>query len=277
MSAPFLPKGDRGSLRGGLRSAGSGQAAEEIAAADDPDESPPSPRALDHGNTAHALPGHLLDHCTQRVGWLDKRGAMSHDVANLGHRRRRARSVSGQAAEALLGDEADQVALGIHDRDGVEAVAVEQFTHRPHRVVRMNDRRVGRHHVPDDWFGRVGLFHCPTTAFILAGRDYDPVSNTRRYRFVLGRVPGRGDRGRRRCPAADLRLSGSPFWKSGRLSTTRLVVEALQAPITRLIWFERSAHNVPFEESHVSNVTVVRELQSIGVRPGAARGVRQLE
>jgi hypothetical protein len=61
------------------------------------------------------------------------------------------------------------------------------------------------------------------------------------------------------------------------LSTIRLVVEALQAPITRLIWFERSAHNVPFEESHVSNVTVVRELQSIGVRPGAARGVRQLE
>jgi len=43
--------------------------------------------------------------------------------------------------------------------------------------------------------------------------------------------------------------------------------EALEAPVKRLIWFEHSAHNVPFEEARLFNDTVVRELQSIGIQP----------
>ena len=43
--------------------------------------------------------------------------------------------------------------------------------------------------------------------------------------------------------------------------------DALRAPFKRLIWFERSAHNVPFEEARSFNGTVVRELQSVGVGP----------
>ena len=42
----------------------------------------------------------------------------------------------------------------------------------------------------------------------------------------------------------------------------------LHAPIKRAVWFEKSAHNVPFEESSLFNDTVLRELQSIGVSPG---------
>ena len=41
--------------------------------------------------------------------------------------------------------------------------------------------------------------------------------------------------------------------------------ESLQAPVKRLLWFEESAHNIPFEESSLFNATVSRELQSIGI------------
>ena len=43
--------------------------------------------------------------------------------------------------------------------------------------------------------------------------------------------------------------------------------EMLQAPIKRLVWFEDSAHNVPFEESDLFNATVTRELALVGVHP----------
>jgi proline iminopeptidase len=42
--------------------------------------------------------------------------------------------------------------------------------------------------------------------------------------------------------------------------------EALQAPFKRLIWFEGSGHNVPFEEPELFSATVTNELQSIGIR-----------
>jgi pimeloyl-ACP methyl ester carboxylesterase len=42
--------------------------------------------------------------------------------------------------------------------------------------------------------------------------------------------------------------------------------EALHAPVKRLIWFENSAHNVPFEESELFNETVINTLQSIGIQ-----------
>ncbi len=51
--------------------------------------------------------------------------------------------------------------------------------------------------------------------------------------------------------------------------------EALQAPVKRLVWFEKSAHNVPFEEPGLFNATVVRELQSIGIRLAADENVRR--
>jgi proline iminopeptidase len=38
--------------------------------------------------------------------------------------------------------------------------------------------------------------------------------------------------------------------------------ETLHAPVKRLLWFEKSAHNIPFEEPGFFNATVVRELQS---------------
>jgi proline iminopeptidase len=40
----------------------------------------------------------------------------------------------------------------------------------------------------------------------------------------------------------------------------------LRAPVKRLIWFENSAHNPPFEESDLFNAKVMSTLQSIGVR-----------
>jgi len=39
--------------------------------------------------------------------------------------------------------------------------------------------------------------------------------------------------------------------------------ETLRAPVKRLIWFENSAHNVPFEEARLFNATLTREFQSI--------------
>lgn len=42
----------------------------------------------------------------------------------------------------------------------------------------------------------------------------------------------------------------------------------LQAPVKRTVWFENSAHNIPFEEPKLFNATVVRELESIGVDAG---------
>jgi proline iminopeptidase len=42
--------------------------------------------------------------------------------------------------------------------------------------------------------------------------------------------------------------------------------ETLRALIKRLIWFENSAHNAPFEEPELFNQTVVSALQSIGIR-----------
>jgi len=59
----------------------------------------------------------------------------------------------------------------------------------------------------------------------------------------------------------------------GQLAATYLAT--LCAPVKRLVWFEKSAHNVPFEEPCLLNVTVVRELQSIGVRLAAAEGVQR--
>jgi pimeloyl-ACP methyl ester carboxylesterase len=41
--------------------------------------------------------------------------------------------------------------------------------------------------------------------------------------------------------------------------------EALRAPIKRLIWFEQSAHHVPFEEPDRFHATLVRELESVGL------------
>ncbi|WP_174627697.1 alpha/beta fold hydrolase [Candidatus Methylobacter favarea] len=40
---------------------------------------------------------------------------------------------------------------------------------------------------------------------------------------------------------------------------------ALQAPIKQLIWFEESAHNIPFEEPDLFNVNVLNALQEIGI------------
>jgi pimeloyl-ACP methyl ester carboxylesterase len=51
--------------------------------------------------------------------------------------------------------------------------------------------------------------------------------------------------------------------------------EELQAPVKRLIWFEKSAHNMPFEEPGLFNGTVVRELQSIGIRLAADEGMQR--
>ena len=58
----------------------------------------------------------------------------------------------------------------------------------------------------------------------------------------------------------------------GKLAATYFAT--LCAPVKRLVWFEKSAHNVPFEEPRLFNVTVVRELQSIGVGLAAAEGVQ---
>src|SRR5262249_23551365 len=44
--------------------------------------------------------------------------------------------------------------------------------------------------------------------------------------------------------------------------------ETLQAPVKRLLWFEKSAHNIPFEEPDLFNAIVVRELQSVGIGTG---------
>jgi pimeloyl-ACP methyl ester carboxylesterase len=46
-------------------------------------------------------------------------------------------------------------------------------------------------------------------------------------------------------------------------------LDALRAPAKKVIWFERSAHNVPFEEADRFNATVLGELHAIGV--GAAK------
>jgi proline iminopeptidase len=59
----------------------------------------------------------------------------------------------------------------------------------------------------------------------------------------------------------------------GKLAATYFAT--LCAPVKRLVWFETSAHNVPFEEPLLFNATVVRELQSIGVRLAAAEGVQR--
>ncbi|MDZ7267886.1 MAG: alpha/beta hydrolase [candidate division KSB1 bacterium] len=39
----------------------------------------------------------------------------------------------------------------------------------------------------------------------------------------------------------------------------------LKAPLKRLIWFDESAHNIPFEEADRFNTTLVRELQALGI------------
>lgn len=46
-------------------------------------------------------------------------------------------------------------------------------------------------------------------------------------------------------------------------------LEALRAPVRRLVWFEDSAHNVPFEEPARFNAEVVRVLESVGIRGGS--------
>lgn len=44
--------------------------------------------------------------------------------------------------------------------------------------------------------------------------------------------------------------------------------ETLRAPVKRIQWFEKSAHNIPFEEPDLFDATVVRELQSVGIGTG---------
>jgi len=44
--------------------------------------------------------------------------------------------------------------------------------------------------------------------------------------------------------------------------------DTLRAPVKRLIWFENSAHNVPFEEARLFNATLTREFQSITTSGG---------
>jgi pimeloyl-ACP methyl ester carboxylesterase len=44
-------------------------------------------------------------------------------------------------------------------------------------------------------------------------------------------------------------------------------VKQLKAPVKRLIWFEHSAHNVPFEEPKLFNETLTRELGRVGFSP----------
>ena len=58
----------------------------------------------------------------------------------------------------------------------------------------------------------------------------------------------------------------------GKLPATYFAT--LCAPVKRLVWFEKSAHNVPFEEPRLFNATVVRELQPI-VRLAAREGVQR--
>src|SRR5262249_4592875 len=41
--------------------------------------------------------------------------------------------------------------------------------------------------------------------------------------------------------------------------------EDLHAPAKKLVWFQQSAHNVPFEEPALFNAAVVGELQSLGI------------
>ena len=55
----------------------------------------------------------------------------------------------------------------------------------------------------------------------------------------------------------------------GKLAATYF--GTLCAPVKRLVWFEKSAHNVPFEEPRLFNATVARELQSIGVQLAVSR------
>jgi pimeloyl-ACP methyl ester carboxylesterase len=43
--------------------------------------------------------------------------------------------------------------------------------------------------------------------------------------------------------------------------------DALQAPAKRLLWFESSAHNPPFEEPDRFNCMVIEALRSVGAFP----------
>ena len=43
----------------------------------------------------------------------------------------------------------------------------------------------------------------------------------------------------------------------------------LCAPVKRVVWFEHSAHNVPFEEPTLFNATVVKQLAALGAVPGS--------
>jgi hypothetical protein len=49
----------------------------------------------------------------------------------------------------------------------------------------------------------------------------------------------------------------------------------LRAPGKQLIWFEDSAHNVPFEEPELFNETVVSALRSIAIRRQSHEDVRR--
>jgi pimeloyl-ACP methyl ester carboxylesterase len=44
-------------------------------------------------------------------------------------------------------------------------------------------------------------------------------------------------------------------------------LDNLHTPVKRLVWFDKSAHNVPFEEPALFNATVVSELRRVGIRP----------
>jgi len=50
---------------------------------------------------------------------------------------------------------------------------------------------------------------------------------------------------------------------NAKLATTYF--ESLHAPVKRLLWFEKSAHNIPSEEPGLFNATIACEIQSIGI------------
>jgi pimeloyl-ACP methyl ester carboxylesterase len=51
-------------------------------------------------------------------------------------------------------------------------------------------------------------------------------------------------------------------------------LEGLRAPAKRLVWFERSAHNVPFEEPDRFDATVLEVVKSIPIGPESREGSR---
>jgi pimeloyl-ACP methyl ester carboxylesterase len=74
-----------------------------------------------------------------------------------------------------------------------------------------------------------------------------------------------------RLPAAVPSLDVPVFFFLGRYdrhadaAVTARYAESLNAPVKRVVWFENSAHNVPFEEPEAFVRTVADELAAIGI------------